>query len=161
MHRLLFICSANMCRSPMAEALFSNLLKQRGDLGDWYVSSAGVWALEGNRASEGAVKAMERRGIDLRSHRARQVTAEMIIDSDLILVMEQNHKEALRASFPRFASKIYLLSEMVGLSHDIRDPIGGMAADYDDTADELEKLFKAGFLRIQLLVGDQKDRMGR
>ncbi len=161
MHSILFVCSANMCRSPMAEALFSNLLKQHEDLDDWYVSSAGVWALEGNRASEGAVKAMERRGIDLRYHRARQVTAEMIMDSDLVLVMEQNHKEALRVSFPKFTARIYLLAEMVGLSHDIRDPIGGMAADYDDTVNELEKLFEAGFRRIELLIRDQKDRMNR
>ena len=157
MHSILFVCSANMCRSPMAEALFSNLLKQRGEMSDWNVSSAGVWALEGNPASTGGLKALERRGIDLRYHRARQVTREMIVNNDLILVMEQDHKEALCASFPHYAAKIYLLAEMVGLSHDIRDPIGGMTADYEDTADELERLFEAGFRQIHSLIEDHKD----
>ena len=157
MHSVLFICSANMCRSPMAEALFSNLLKQRGDLDDWHVSSAGVWALEGNLAAVGVLKAMERRGIDLRGHRARQVTQQMIVEFDLILVMEQEHKDTLQVTFPQHAGKIYLLAEMVGLSHDIRDPIGGSAADYEDTADDLERLFAAGLPFIQSLAGDHKE----
>ena len=112
--------------------------------------------MDGYRASEGAAKAMQRRGIDLSYHRAREVSRELIQDSDLILVMEQNHKEALRAAFPHNADKIYLLTEMIDLGHDIRDPIGGTSMDYDDTADELERILETGFQQIQNLVQDKK-----
>jgi protein-tyrosine-phosphatase len=158
MNSVLFVCSANMCRSPMAEVLFKNLLYQHGAASKWFIYSAGVWAWDGNRASQGAVKAMQRKGIDLSTHRSRLVSQEMIIENDLVLVMEQNHKEALQASFPKFARKIYLLSEMVGMKHDILDPIGGTAADYEDTADELEKLLDDAFARIHTLVNEREDQ---
>jgi protein-tyrosine phosphatase len=158
MYSVLFICSANMCRSPMAEVLFKDLFSRRGADADWYISSAGVWAWDGNRASQGAVKAMQRKGIDLSNHRSRLVSQDMIIENDLILVMEQNHKEALQASFPKSARKIFLLSEMVGMRHDILDPIGGTAADYEDTADELEKLLDDAFARIYTLVNEHEDQ---
>lgn len=139
----------------MAEVLFKNLLSKRGAEADWNISSAGVWAWDGNRASEGAVKAVRRKGIDLNNHRSRIISMDMIVDNDLILVMEQNHKEALQASFPQYTGKIYLLSEMVGMKHDILDPIGGSAADYEDTANELEKLLADAFDRIQVLANEQ------
>jgi protein-tyrosine-phosphatase len=161
MHSILFICSANMCRSPMAEALFANLLKQRATDMDWQVSSAGVWAYDGNRASEGAVKALQRIGIDLSNHRSQSISKDMMLENDLILVMERNHKEALQAAYPKLAYKIYLLAEMVGMSHDILDPIGGSAADYEDTAAELELLLTDAFPRIEKLVNKRKEDLGK
>jgi len=143
----------------MAEVLFKNLLYQYGVSSKWFIYSAGVWARDGNRATEGALKAMQRKGIDLSLHRSRIVSQAMINEYDLILVMEQNHKDALRAAFPEFSSKIYLLSEMVDMKHDILDPIGGTSADYDDTADELEKLLADAFDRIQVLVNEQDDQV--
>lgn len=158
MHSVLFVCSANMCRSPMAEVLFKHMLSQRGTDVDWHITSAGVWAWDGNRASQGAVKAVERKGFDLSNHRSQLITREMIVESDLILVMEQNHKQALQASFPTYSSRIYLLSEMVGMKHDIIDPTGGTAADYEDTADELERLLTDAFAHIQSLVNQREDQ---
>jgi protein-tyrosine-phosphatase len=156
MNKILFVCSANMCRSPMAERLFEGLLEQIEPSEDWLVTSAGIWAFDGSRASAGAVKALQRKGIDLSNHRAQGISPDLILDNDLILVMEQNHKEALQAAFPKFAGKVYLLSEMIGMSHDIRDPIGGAAADYEDTAAELEQLLSAAYPRIQALIAQQK-----
>lgn len=149
---VLFVCSANMCRSPVAEALFKHLIELGKVNSDWEAASAGVWAFDGNRAAEGVVKAMQRHGIDISTHRAQSLSNELVKRSDLILTMEANHKEALQAAFPRYRDKIYLLTEMVGLSHDIRDPIGGSAADYDDTVAELEKLLVDGIRRIIVLV---------
>jgi protein-tyrosine-phosphatase len=85
----------------------------------------------------------------------------MMLENDLILVMERNHKEALQAAYPKLAYKIYLLAEMVGMSHDILDPIGGSAADYEDTAAELELLLTDAFPRIEKLVNKRKEDLGK
>ncbi len=156
MRSILFVCSANMCRSPMAEALLRNLLQQQQAV-DWDVSSAGVWAYDGNRASEGAVNALKQKGIDLSRHRARSINLDMLRDSNLILVMERNHKEALQAAFPRYSNKVYLVSEMVGMTHDILDPIGGSPADYADTVDELEQLLRDALPNIEELIQGRKE----
>jgi protein-tyrosine-phosphatase len=152
MPNILFVCSANMCRSPIAEALFRHLIELGKVNSDWEAASAGIWAFDGNRAAEGVVRAMQRRGINIRAHRAQSIRSELVKGSDLILTMEGNHKEALQAAFPKYKDRIYLLTEMVGLSHDIRDPIGGSAADYDDTVDELERLLVDGLGQINALV---------
>jgi len=141
----------------MAEALFRNLLQQRAMDGDWDVASAGVWAYDGSRASEGAIKALRLKGIDLTRHRARGISLTMMHDSDLILVMECNHKEALQAAFPKLSSKVYLLSEMVGMNHDILDPIGGTPADYTDTAAELEQLLLDALPQMEGLIQAGKE----
>ena len=140
MNRILFICSANMCRSPMAEGLFNDIQKKRGNSDTWQAESAGVWGLDGNPATSGAIQAMQRRGIDIRMHRARTVNKEMVEEADLILTMERNHKDGLRAAFPSSAKKVYMLTEMAAINHDVPDPIGGMEPDYEDTARELEQL---------------------
>lgn len=149
MPSVLFVCTANVCRSPMASALFQKILAQRSDTAEWRVASAGVWALEDSPAVGGAQAVMAARGLDLSQHRARSITSQMVNHFDLILTMERSHKEALRAEFPRQASRIYLLSEMVGRSHDIRDPVGGTPADYEDTARELEQILTQGLEQIE------------
>jgi protein-tyrosine phosphatase len=157
MPSVLFVCSANMCRSPMAEALFKQMLDNRGNAEGWRVESAGVWSLDGNQASPGAVATMQRKGIDLSGHRARSANLVGIEDFDLILTMERNHEEALRAAYPELAKKIFMLTEMSGRISDIRDPIGGSSADYDDTAGELERLLFDGLEQIEVRVNQQKD----
>ncbi|MBN2145970.1 MAG: hypothetical protein JW726_01235 [Anaerolineales bacterium] len=156
MPSVLFVCSANMCRSPMASALFRKLVAQRPDAAEWRIESAGVWALAGSPASTGARVAMQARGLDLSGHVSRPVTHRMLRQFDLILVMEDSHKEALRGEFRDLAGRIYLLTEMVGEGDDIRDPIGGRQVDYDDTVRELEDILTRGIVRIEQLT-----QMGR
>ena len=88
----------------------------------------------------------------MRMHRARTVDEEMVDEADLILTMERNHKDGLRAAFPKSERKIYMLTEMAGMNHDVRDPIGGQESDYDETANELEQLILAGWAQIQTFV---------
>lgn len=153
MPAILFVCTANQCRSPMASALFREILAKRGIGADWRVESAGTWAVEGAPASEGSLAVMAARGIDLSGHRARGVTGELLASFDLVLTMERNHKEALKAEFAEAVGRIYMLSEMAELSHDVRDPIGGAFADYLETATEIERLLQRGFENIQRLAG--------
>jgi protein-tyrosine-phosphatase len=152
MPTVLFVCTGNLCRSPMAEALLRARLDRDGARRGWRVGSAGVWTTEGRSASAYAVEEMARREIDLHAHRSRSVTREMMAEADLVLAMARNHVEALRAAFPEHAHKVHLLSEMVGQTYDIYDPYGGTRLEYAYIATELEQLIEDGYEHIVALV---------
>lgn len=135
----------------MAEALWRSRL---GDETGWKVESAGTWALDGQPAARHAQQALKGRGLDLSQHHSRVVNRELLESFNLILVMEQSHKEALRFEFPGVASHVYLLSEMVDESRDIYDPVGGSLLDFEDTARELDRILEKGSENIRRLAGE-------
>lgn len=152
MPRVLFICTGNICRSPAAEGLLKDRLRQKG-LTDWDVESAGTWTVDGRPATSHVVQLMAERKIDLTSHRSRGVDRQMIEQADLVLVMTQGHAEALRLEFPDQSEKIYLLSEMKdGRRYDIEDPYGGSLEEYLTCVDELEELINEGLEQIKFLA---------
>lgn len=130
----------------MAMALLRSLAP-----GDWRIASAGTWAMNGQPASYNAELAMEARGLDLSQHQAQRVTRQLLASYALVLVMERNHKEALRLEFPEFKNRIYLLSEMIDQWFDVADPYGSDLADYQATARELEGILKKGYSMIESL----------
>jgi protein-tyrosine phosphatase len=142
MHSVLFVCTANICRSPMAEGLLRARLGEAAQ--DWRIESAGTWAIDGEQAAPRAIKVLQARGIDLSEHRSRIVNPAILSQARLVLVMEKGHKEALQVEFPRFASKIFLPSEMVGEINEIKDPMGRATADFERTALELEDILERG-----------------
>jgi protein-tyrosine-phosphatase len=153
MPKILFVCTANICRSPMAGALFRLIVDEKGVGENWQIETAGTWGREGMAASEGAQAVMLRSGIDLGSHRSRIIDRGIIEKADLVLTMERGHKEALQVEYPDLAGRIYLLSEMAGESAEISDPIGGPLSGYEDTAQEIERILREGFHRIERLAG--------
>jgi protein-tyrosine-phosphatase len=145
MPAVLFVCTANICRSPMAAGLFKRVLEDKNPEGDWQVESAGTWGLDGEPAAAGSLVVMENKGIDISDHRARSVDQNLLQAFDLILTMESGQKESMRMEFPESSDKIFLLSEMVDQKQDVDDPYGGVFSEYENAAEEIEKFILTGF----------------
>jgi len=105
---ILVVCVGNICRSPMAEALLREALRGQEEI---TVESAGLGALVGHPASDFAVELMEERGLDIRSHRARQIEPDLVDAADLILVMESGHKRTIDSVEPTARGKVHRLGE--------------------------------------------------
>ena len=150
MHSVLFVCTANICRSPMAEGLF--LSKLGANSAQWHVESAGTWAVEGMPVAQRTQAILTERGIDFNSHRSHLVTGNMLSRFNLILTMEKYQKEALQIEFPSIAGQIYSMSEMVDAEYDIPDPIGGPQEEYLRTLHEIEHILDHGLAKIVRLA---------
>lgn len=133
----------------MAMGLFR---KKVGDDSDWKIESAGTWSIEDQPAATFTQEVLSQRGIDVSEHRSRSVTGELLSQFNLILTMEEGHKEALRIEFPKIAPRVYLLSEMVGEHYSIPDPMGGSIEHFERTAQEFERIFDDGFDKISKLA---------
>jgi protein-tyrosine-phosphatase len=142
------VCTGNVCRSPMAEAIARRLLDARG-LTDVEVASAGTAAWDGAPASEGAYLITLEHGLDLSAHRARQVTADHVTDADLILGMSPHHVE--RAVSLGGGNRSFMLGEYAGqpaATAQVDDPFGGDLEEYRRTYERLEELLAAAVTRL-------------
>ena len=136
-YRVLFVCTGNTCRSPMAAALFHDfMLRTRGE-GAACAASAGLYAQTGAPITPQAVEALEAAGIaatpqnDYRAHRARLVDEQMVEEADVVVAISAAHAMELLMRYPSQAEKI------TTLPFDIPDPFGGDRALYEACLDKL------------------------
>ena len=146
MHRVLFICTANICRSPMAMGLLRHRTASHPE--QWIIESAGTWTEGDEPAALRTVQVLKRRGIELENFQSRILTDELLRSFNLILTMERGHKEAIRVEFPDLANRVFLLSEMINQDYDIDDPVGKPLAAFEETAQEIDEILARGFQKI-------------
>ena len=122
---IVFVCTGNTCRSAMAEGLLKKMLADKS-LKGIEVSSCGTASLPTFRVPGILLELMKDEGVFMAEHKSRQITKEIADHSDLILVMENAHKEYIKHKFPKFMEKLFLLKEYVksdDKNFEIEDPI--------------------------------------
>lgn len=139
MKTILFLCTGNVCRSPMAEGLFRHAVKGRGE---FRVMSAGLGAMDGQPPTHFSVQAMREIGIDISHQRSRALTAEMVRSADYIFGMAHSHVDTVALLYPQQAEKTFLLREfddtLEPYEKDISDPIGSPYEIYVECRNQIE-----------------------
>ena len=152
MPSILFVCTANRFRSPLAAALLMRALEEMAIAESWRIGSAGTWATPGQPALQTVSDAAQGFGIDLSSHRSARVSRRLLAEYDLILVMQASQKEALLSEFPELGKHIYLFSDVVERrSYDIPD-LSGSEQGVREIGAELDALIRRGLNYICVLA---------
>jgi glycine hydroxymethyltransferase len=138
MKKILFVCTGNVCRSPMAEGLLRHMLRGRDDV---QVASAGLGAPDGVGATDAAAEVAAELGVNISSHLSQSLNSDLVQQADFIFVMTRQHQETLQTLFPSAAEKTFLVREFeeshAGETKDIADPIGQSIDVYRRTRDQI------------------------
>jgi protein-tyrosine-phosphatase len=128
MFKVLIVCTANVCRSPMGEAILRRMIKEKGLEDHLQVESVGIYAMDGQKSSDLTIEVCKENRLDLSDHRSRSITPHDIQNSNLILCMTPDHKQDLDQFFPGEQEKISTLREYGSTKQlaklAIDDPIG-------------------------------------
>src|SRR6266481_1554140 len=140
MKTILFVCTGNVCRSPMAEGLFRQAVQGRSE---YRVLSAGLGAMEGQPPSPYAIQAVKELGIDISGQRSRMLTPDLVQQADYIFGMTHSHIDTVMLLYPQAAEKTFLLRDFDEtldiFEKDISDPIGGSYDVYLNCRDQIEQ----------------------
>ena len=156
MPSILFVCTANCYRSPIAAAAFLRKAKE-ANLGDqWVVGSAGTWTTPGLPPIEAAVRTAGALGLDIAGHMSTPISQKDFEEYDLVLVMEAGHKEAILNEFSQSRGRVFLLTEVAAnIAYDIPDPMQFEESEESDKiAAEICNLLDVGFENIIRLASN-------
>jgi protein-tyrosine-phosphatase len=137
---ILIVCTANICRSPMAAGLVQHFLGgQNEPLRSLSVVSAGIAARRGDRASDHAVTAMKKVGIDLSRHASQPVTQALLDGALVVLCMTESHRAMIQLQFTRVPQHLYLFRQFMPppVDPEVDDPYGGPLSVYETCRDNL------------------------
>lgn len=137
---ILFVCTGNTCRSPMAEGLCRKQIEQAGAQSWVKVASAGVSAFPGQSISAHTLEILRQQGIDLSQHKSQPVTDELLAQATHVIVMTSSHREILLHRYPKAAPKVQMLGDFRegAESPEIPDPFGLGLDAYQAVADAIE-----------------------
>ncbi len=154
--KVLFVCTGNTCRSPMAQVLAKEIHGKTAHLPQAEYTSAGLSANDGDEASESAKKVMAEMGLSLDEHHAKLVTEDMLNKADLVFTMTNQHRSMLLSRFQGLAAKTFVLNRYVGAEQtDIPDPYGQSLEVYRHTALQLKDSLSALMDKLATLLQDQ------
>jgi protein-tyrosine phosphatase len=158
MPAILFICTANQFRSPIAAASFAQKLSTSRTPDTWRVASAGTWTSSGLAAHPKAVAAAAPLGLDISNHQTQEVNSGFISEFDLIVVMENNHKESLELEFPQTIGRIIVLGQLANVPNgEIPDPAKEGFDNSDQVAELIQDAINRTFsklVQLTLLIHD-------
>ena len=129
---ILFVCTGNTCRSPMAQGMLEKILEYKK--GAYSVDSAGIYVHPGSKITEQAKKQLEARGVDMGARKSVGITHDSMEKADLVFTMTDNQRRMLVETFPYAAEKIHLLGDYTNRGGDVADPYGGDDEAYARTA---------------------------
>ncbi|MDR1617144.1 MAG: low molecular weight protein arginine phosphatase [Syntrophomonadaceae bacterium] len=149
--KIVFVCTGNTCRSPMAQALFRKIIEDSNMPGHQFkILSAGLNAVRNQPATAEAIDVMKMFGIDLSAHQAIPIEDLPEQDVDILFTMTKRQAETLKEMLPAFENKVFTLSGFVETEKEIEDPFGLNFSVYQKCADDLLALLSKALDKIKM-----------